>query len=36
VGYEPNGKHDRRTAAKLIPGIIEWLGPRLFPYAPEH
>ena len=35
VGYEPNGKHDRPTAMKLMPGIISWLGPRLAPYAPD-
>jgi S-formylglutathione hydrolase FrmB len=33
VGYEPNGKHDRPTAEKLMPGIIEWLAPRLAPFT---
>lgn len=35
VGYEPNGGHTPRTASKLIPGIFEWLRPRLAPYAPQ-
>ncbi len=35
VGYEPNGKHDRRTAEKLLSGIIAWLAPRLAPFAPD-
>jgi enterochelin esterase-like enzyme len=34
VGYDPNGKHDMTTALKLLPGILEWLAPRLAPYAP--
>ncbi len=35
VGYEPDGRHDMRTALKLWPGIVQWLGPRLAPYAPK-
>ena len=34
IEYLPEGKHNRRTAMKLIPGIICWLAPRLAPYAP--
>jgi S-formylglutathione hydrolase FrmB len=34
VGYEPHGRHDVSTARKLVPGIIEWLAPRIAPYAP--
>lgn len=34
VGYDPKGRHDAATALRLIPGIFEWLGPRLAPYAP--
>lgn len=34
VGYEPNGKHDRATARKLIPGLLDWLGRQLAPYGP--
>jgi S-formylglutathione hydrolase FrmB len=34
VGYLPRGRHDYTTAAKLFPGIIEWLAPQLAPYSP--
>jgi S-formylglutathione hydrolase FrmB len=34
VGYEPNGKHNRPTAEKLLPGMIAWLAEQLAPYAP--
>jgi hypothetical protein len=34
VGYEPHGKHDVRTALKLFPGVVDWLGPLLAPYGP--
>jgi S-formylglutathione hydrolase FrmB len=34
VGYTPHGKHDMATAVKLLPGIVEWLAPRLAPYSP--
>jgi hypothetical protein len=34
VGYDPKGKHDVATAMRLLPGIVEWLGPRLMPYGP--
>lgn len=34
VGYDPEGRHDLATAMRLLPGIIEWLAPRLAPYAP--
>lgn len=33
VGYEPNGRHDQRTAEKLVPGIVDWLAVRLAPYS---
>jgi len=29
VGYVPKGKHDLRTAYKLLPGILDWLRPQL-------
>jgi S-formylglutathione hydrolase FrmB len=29
VGYVPRGKHDLRTAYKLLPGLLEWLRPQL-------
>jgi S-formylglutathione hydrolase FrmB len=34
VGYDPKGKHDRPTAEKLMPGVIDWLAPHLAPFAP--
>ena len=34
VGHEPRGKHDFPTALKLFPAVLEWLAPRLAPYAP--
>jgi S-formylglutathione hydrolase FrmB len=34
VGYDPKGRHRSSTAMKLLPGIIEWLGPRLAAYSP--
>jgi hypothetical protein len=33
VGYDPHGHHCAATARKLIPGIVDWLGPRLAPYS---
>jgi len=35
VGYDPKGKHDVPTALKLLPGMLEWLKPRLEPYSPR-
>ncbi len=34
VEHDPNGKHNRRTAEKFLPGIIDWLAVRLAPFAP--
>jgi S-formylglutathione hydrolase FrmB len=34
VGYDPRGRHDVRTALKLMPGAVEWLAPLLTPYSP--
>lgn len=34
VQFEPKGKHDRATARRFLPGIIDWLAPRLAPFAP--
>jgi hypothetical protein len=34
VNYEPNGRHDRRTARKMIPDIMRWLGAHLADYGP--
>ncbi len=35
VGYDPNGRHNPATALKMLPGVIEWLRPKLSPYAPK-
>ena len=34
VGYDPRGKHDVATALRLLPGMLQWLAPRMAPYAP--
>jgi hypothetical protein len=34
VGFNPRGRHDMDTACKMLPGIFEWLAPRVAPYAP--
>jgi S-formylglutathione hydrolase FrmB len=34
VGYDPEGRHDLATAVKLLPGLVDWLGPRLAPFQP--
>jgi S-formylglutathione hydrolase FrmB len=35
VGYKPHGMHGYLTAVKLFPGIVEWLAPKIAPFAPE-
>lgn len=35
VGYEPHGRHNLQTGLKLLPGVLDWLRPRLEPYAPR-
>lgn len=35
VVKDPCGKHDRETALKLLPATLDWLRPRLAPYAPQ-
>lgn len=35
VGYDPEGKHNRATAERLLPGILDWLAPRLAPFGPN-
>jgi S-formylglutathione hydrolase FrmB len=35
VGYDPQGRHNMATARRLLPGIIDWLNPRLAPYSPH-
>jgi S-formylglutathione hydrolase FrmB len=32
VGYVPDGKHDRETARKLLPGLLEWLSAQMAAY----
>ena len=34
VGIDPEGRHDVETAVRLLPGLFEWLRPRLAPYGP--
>jgi S-formylglutathione hydrolase FrmB len=34
VNYDPDGRHDRRTAEKMNPDILRWLGAQLAPYGP--
>ncbi|MFQ3592187.1 MAG: alpha/beta hydrolase-fold protein [Gemmataceae bacterium] len=35
VAYDPNGRHNVQTALKLLPAALDWLRPRLQPYAPR-
>lgn len=34
VAYQPNGRHDRATALKFLPALLDWLEPRLKNYGP--
>lgn len=34
VESDPRGRHNQATAVRFFPGIIEWLAPRVAPYAP--
>jgi S-formylglutathione hydrolase FrmB len=34
VAYDPEGKHDRPTAARFTPDILTWLGRQLAPFGP--
>jgi S-formylglutathione hydrolase FrmB len=34
VSYVPNGKHDYKTAFKIVPDLFDWLNQQLRPYAP--
>ena len=36
VGFEQYGRHNFLTAKRLLPGALEWLAPRLAPYAPGY
>jgi S-formylglutathione hydrolase FrmB len=35
VGYDPKGRHNKHTALRLLPGVLEWLKPRLEPFNPD-
>lgn len=36
VGYDPHGHHNFSvTGRRLLPGVLEWLGPILAPYCPS-
>lgn len=35
VDYLPDGKHDAKTALKMLPPMLAWLKPRLEPYSPQ-
>lgn len=34
VAYDPEGHHDRATALRMMPAVLDWLRPRLAPYSP--
>lgn len=34
VSYDPKGRHDRATAYRLLPEVLDWLGAQLGPYFP--
>lgn len=33
VGYDPQGHHNLETAVKLLPGLVNWLAPRIAPFT---
>src|SRR5262249_7210456 len=33
--FDPEGKHDVKTATKLFPGMMQWLALRMQPYSPR-
>jgi S-formylglutathione hydrolase FrmB len=35
VGVDPQGGHDLETAVRLLPGLFDWLRPRLAPWDPR-
>jgi S-formylglutathione hydrolase FrmB len=35
VLYDPRGRHDVATALRFVPGVVEWLAPRLQPFHPD-
>jgi hypothetical protein len=36
VSYFPNGKHNYRTAFKIVPDLFDWLSEQLRPYSPGY
>lgn len=34
VGYDPKGRCNGKTAVEFLPPIVQWLAPRLAPFAP--
>lgn len=34
VGYDPEGRHDIRSAYRQFPAIVHWLAPIIRPYSP--
>ena len=34
VGFDPEGRHNEESARRLLPAAIEWIAPRVAPYAP--
>lgn len=34
VYYLPRGRHDTRTAMRILPATLDWLGQQLMPYGP--
>jgi S-formylglutathione hydrolase FrmB len=34
VVWDPDGRHNTETGLKLLPGAVDWLAPRLRPFAP--
>jgi len=35
VDYWPRGRHDKATVLDMLPNALDWLGPKLAPYAPH-
>jgi pimeloyl-ACP methyl ester carboxylesterase len=35
VDYDPEGRHNEKTALQFLPSLVRWLNQRLEPYAPQ-
>jgi len=35
VLYDPRGRHNVATALRFVPGVLDWLAPRLQPFHPD-